>query len=92
MTLKDVNYYREYLGKVYNVRRKSKSKSKSKGKRVKSKGRVVERGPGRCSMVVSNHTGFLDVFNLICSPIFPGFTPKATIGTIPFILPLVAGL
>ena len=74
LTLEDVNHYEEYLG----------PKSEQKTSEPSKSSRVRPRGPGRCSVVVSNHRGFLDVFNFICSPIFPGFAPKKEIINVPF--------
>ena len=72
LTLEDVNHYEEYLG------------PRAQQKENTSSSRVHPRGPGRCSVVVSNHRGFLDVFNFITSPIHPGFTPKKEIVGVPF--------
>ena len=40
---------------------------------------VPKRGPGRCAVIVCNHIGWPEIFNLVVSPIFPGFTPKKEI-------------
>ena len=78
LTLKDVDYYKEYLG--------------PQDKPVKESEIIPKRGPGRPSIVVSNHLGFVDVLTHICGPLFPGFTPKKEIVNIPFGGVLTKGL
>ena len=44
---------------------------------------MPKRGPGPASAVVCNHTGFIEIFNLIVSPLHPGFTPKLELQSVP---------
>ena len=53
---------------------------------------MPKRGPGRCAVIVCNHIGWPEICNLICSPIFPGFTPKKEIVEIPLAGTLTKGL
>ena len=53
---------------------------------------MPKRGPGRCAVIVCNHIGWPEIFNLVCSPIFPGFTPKKEIVEIPFAGTIARGL
>ena len=50
------------------------------------------RGPGRVAVIVCNHLGWPEIFNLVCCPIFPGFTPKKEIVEIPFAGVIARGL
>ena len=54
--------------------------------------RVPKRGKGRCAVIVCNHIGWPEIFNLVVSPIFPGFTPKKEIVEIPLASAIVRGL
>ena len=78
LSMKDVNHYQEYLG--------------PKDSPVAESSRIPKRGPGKPSLVVSNHFGFVDVLTHICGPLFPGFTPKKEIINIPFGGVLTKGL
>ena len=44
---------------------------------------MPKRGNGPSSSVVCNHIGFMEIINLICSPLHPSFTPKASVREIP---------
>jgi len=57
-----------------------------------AKERVPKRGPGRVAVIVANHLGWPEIFNLVCSPIFPGFTPKKEIVELPFAGTIATGL
>ena len=54
--------------------------------------RVPKRGPGRPAVIVCNHLGFIEIMAMICSPLSPGFTPKAELEALPFIGTLAVGL
>ena len=54
--------------------------------------RVPKRGPGKASVIVSNHTGYLDIFSLICSPVHPGFTARDQNRDVPVLNKLTEGL
>ena len=56
------------------------------------KTKVPKRGPGRVAVIVCNHIGWPEIFNLVVSPIFPGFTPKKEIVDIPFAGTIATGL
>ena len=53
---------------------------------------MPRRGRGKPSIIVCNHTGVLDILNIICSPLFPGFTPNEGIAKILFVGNLAAAL
>ena len=54
--------------------------------------RIPKRGPGRPSVIVCNHIGFIEIMNLIASPLCPGFTPKADLKHAPLMGALCGGL
>ena len=54
--------------------------------------RVPKRGAGNPGIVVCNHTGFLEIFALIASPICPGFTPRHTHKDVPVLNRIIDGL
>ena len=54
--------------------------------------RVPKRGPGKCSTVVCNHTGFIEILNLVCSPLQPGFVSKDEVSRMPIAAGLTTGL
>ena len=72
MSRDQVNFYEEYLGSQEEQRLAQASETEPDE-------RVPKRGPGPCSTVVCNHIGFMEVLNLVVSPLCPGFTPKASI-------------
>ena len=44
---------------------------------------VPKRGQGNFSTVISNHTGPFEAWNILCSELYPSFTPKDPIKRIP---------
>jgi 1-acyl-sn-glycerol-3-phosphate acyltransferase len=42
-------------------------------------------GTPKVSTIVCNHTGLSECLNLVLSPLFPAFTPKAELKNVPFI-------
>ena len=58
----------------------------------KPKRRVPKRGPGRPAVVICNHLGFIEILNLVCSPLCPGFTPKAELEKVPLVGKIARGL
>ena len=61
-------------------------------KPVKPKRRVPRRGPGRPAVVICNHLGFIEILALVCSPLCPGFTPKAELENVPLVGKIARGL
>ena len=53
---------------------------------------MPKRGPGKCSTVVCNHIGFIEILNLVCSPLQPGFVAKAEVSRMPLIGSITTGL
>ena len=47
---------------------------------------------GNPSAIVCNHTGWLEIYALIASPVHPGFTPRVEMRTMPGINKLTEGL
>ena len=54
--------------------------------------RVPKRGPGKCSTIVCNHIGFIEILNLVCSPLQPGFVSKEEVSRMPIANGLTNGL
>lgn len=71
-----VGYYQEYLGTLEEQRVYQNIESKADP-------RVPKRGPGPPSTIVCNHTGFIDILPIMCSPLNPGFTPKIEVKQTP---------
>lgn len=44
---------------------------------------MPKRGQGNFSTVISNHTGPFEAWNILCSELYPSFTPKDPIKRIP---------
>ena len=78
LTLEDVNHYEEYLGSQEEQRRYQDPSTPEHPD-------VPKRGPGRASAVVCNHIGFMEILNLIVSPLAPSFTPKDDVAKIPIV-------
>ena len=53
---------------------------------------MPKRGPGNVSAIVCNHTGWLEIFALIASPVHPGFTPRIETKEVPVLNKLTEGL
>ena len=79
-----VNHYEEYLGTVEEQRQCQQEGTIDP--------RVPKRGQGNPSAVVCNHTGWLEIYALIASPIHPGFTPRIEMKTMAGINKLTEGL
>ena len=70
-----VNFYEEYLG--------SKDEQRYCQQAPQADPRVPKRGQGQPSIIVCNHTGWMEIMTLIRSPVFPGFTPKKQTKKVP---------
>ena len=79
-----VGFYEEYLGTV--------DEQNFCQQVATTDPRVPKRGPGKASAIVCNHTGFLEIFNLITSPLHPGFTPRKQLQEVPVINTLTEAL
>jgi len=77
--------YEKYLGKQKNDPETRPNNEKIEGKEKEDKEKPL-------SMVVCNHSGFLEILALICSPLFPSFTPKKEMEKGPVLGPLCRGL
>ena len=53
---------------------------------------MPKRGPGKCSTVVCNHVGFLEILSLIASPLGPAFAARIGVSKMPIINKLTDGL
>ena len=53
---------------------------------------MPKRGKGKPSIVVCNHTGWLEIYNLLISPMHPGFTPRKQLSEVPIFGNLLQGL
>lgn len=78
MTTDQVNNYEEYLGTP-------EEQAACQSEETYADPRVPKRGTGPSSTIVCNHIGFLEILNLVASPLMPGFTPKAEVKKIPIV-------
>ena len=53
---------------------------------------MPKRGPGRSSMILCNHFGFMEILTEVISPLSPSFTPKAIVETFPIVSGLAVAL
>jgi len=79
-----VDSYEEYLG--------SEEDQKSCQEALTVDPRVSKRGPGNASIIVCNHTGWMEILALIASPVQPGFTPRIENRDVPVLNKLTEGL
>merc|ERR1712060_308947 len=68
----DVNYYEEWLG-TKEEQAAEQLEEEPDAEQASRARRVPKRGPGRCSTVICNHIGYLEILNLVSSPLQPGF-------------------
>ena len=66
----DVDYYEEWLG---TKEEQEAEQQEPDGDPELLERRVPKRGPGKCSTVICNHVGYIEILNLVCSPLQPGF-------------------
>mmetsp|Transcript_20687 Transcript_20687/g.27923 ORF Transcript_20687/g.27923 Transcript_20687/m.27923 type:complete len:219 (+) Transcript_20687:196-852(+) len=84
VTPEDVGNYEEYLGSV--------SEQEFCQQTANEDPRVPKRGPGPASAIVCNHTGFMEIFSLIVSPLHPAFTPSIHLKSAPIFSTLTSSL
>ena len=89
LTLEDVNYYEEWLGTKKEQAAEQASEPDAENSKER---RVPKRGPGRCSTIISNHVGLIDILNFVCSPMQPGFVAKDDVSRMKIINALTNGL
>ena len=85
-----VNHYQEYLGT-----KEEQGAEQAKPDVDEETGlsrRVPKRGPGKCSTIVSNHVGFMEIIALICTPLNPAFAARIGVSKMPVMNKLTDGL
>ena len=84
LSMEDVDHYQEYLGPLEEQNRYQADSTPEHES-------VPKRGIGPSSTIICNHVGFMEILNLVCSPLSPSFTPKADIQKMPFISGIAHG-
>ena len=67
VTEEDVNFYEEWLGT--RDEQEAEQRVVEQDAENSKPRRVPRRGPGKCSTIVCNHIGFIEILNLVCSPL-----------------------
>jgi len=84
LSMEDVDHYQEYLGPLEEQNRYQADSTPEHES-------VPKRGIGPSSTVICNHTSFMEVWNLVCTPLSPSFTPKVDLEKIPFLSGICVG-